>query len=172
MPKLDGVEILDLSKTMEEIDKEFSSTEYLDEKVMYNFFKGEITPELAYSDNSSIQRKADKPKRKYVGGFWKVIPDQIKAPRPWVRIGISGGLVPSLELIVPKNCGKVPKMDLTVNALDGIGYGFKMGIEYTHRLPGLMVETVINTVAAEEYKELLNIANQFHEKLKSYRSIR
>lgn len=168
MPILDGVETLDLSKIMKEIDKKFSSTEYLDEKIMYNFFKGEIKPQLAYSDNSPIQRKADEPKRNYIGGFWEVIPDPM---RPWVRIGIGDILVPSLELIVPEHLGRIPKIDLTVDALGGIGgYGFKMGIEYSHRPVGLMVETVVNALATEEYEQLLNIANKFHKKLKSYAS--
>ena len=71
-----------------------------------------------------------------------------------------------MELIVSED-EQIPKVDLVVDALGNIGYTFKIGVEYSYR-PKLLVETIIKSVTAEEYKELLNIANKFHKKFKSY----
>jgi hypothetical protein len=159
--------ILNLSETMKEIRKEVR----LGDKPLYNFFKAEIKPKLAYTDNSPIQTKANEPKRKYVGGWWKVVSSQVPKPwipMPWVRIGVSDIIVPSLELIVSDHLKEIPRIDLAVDKLGGIGYGFEMGVEYTYRSPGLMVENVVKEVDMEEYEELLNIANKFHKKFESY----
>jgi len=155
-------DILNLSKTLQELRKDFFSESKT--KNLYNFFKKEIKPKLAYIDNSPTQIKADEPKRKYVGGFWNAILTQ-EVQTPWVRIGASDELVPTLELIVSED-EQIPKVDLEVDALGNIGYIFKMGIEYSYSTrPELLVETVIKSVTAKEYKELLNIANKFHEKV-------
>jgi hypothetical protein len=159
MAKEEG--ILSLSKTMKEVCKVRS-----EDKPLYNFFKAEIKPELAYTDNSPIQTRTDEPKRKYVGGWWNVISSQV--PTPWVRIGVSNIIVPSLELIVSDHLEEIPRIDMTVDKLGGIGYGFEMGVEYTLRHPGLMVETVVKPVDMKEYEELLNIAAKFHKKFEPY----
>jgi hypothetical protein len=159
-------DILSLPGTMKEVRRIFSAKENLDDKPLYNFFKAEIKPVLAYIDNSIIQTNENEPKRKYVGGYWNAVSNQ-RVQVPWVRIGIGGDRNPSLELVVSVD-EQIPKVDLEADALGGIGYTFNMGIEYSYRHTGLMIETVIKSVTSEEHIELLKIANSFHKKFKPY----
>ncbi|MEM5778264.1 MAG: hypothetical protein QXD43_00780 [Candidatus Aenigmatarchaeota archaeon] len=156
-------DILNLSETIKEIQKTLLSNEQ--DAKFYKFFKTEIKPQLAYIDNSPTQTKADEPKRKYVGGYWNIISSK-NVQKPWIRIGISEEVVPSLELIVSED-EQIPKIDLEVDALGGIGYTFKMGVEYSYR-PKLLIEAIIKSVTTNEYRELLNIAKKFHKRLEPY----
>ena len=155
-----------VTKTLKQIDKYFTSSDDPNEKVMYQFFKKEIKSKdikIAHTDMSIIGRT--KKTRKYVCGFWRV--QNYHRTIPWIRIGISDDSTsPSLEIILPVFHGDVPELwSKSKNH-------FRLGIKHVIGKQGPTIQLFSNPMDIDDTVEIVDIITVFHRKLKAYGTIK
>jgi len=134
-----------LEETLQELDKYFSTVKDETERAMYRFFKEEVTPETAYTDND-IKQGAGGPKRKFVEGAWNRYKKSV--PDSKVRLGFCFDVINSLQLIVGTS-----------------RHDIKLAVEYNERYGPMLVDA---HVYGKDYELALELASNFHKLVKSY----
>ena len=153
---------ISISKIKKHVDRYFLSSDILEEKTMYQFFKKEIKTKdikLSHTDSSVIGRT--KKTRKYICGVWRV--QNYHKTIPWIRIGVADdNSSASLEMVLPIFHGDMPEL-----WSKGRNY-FRLGIEYTISKHGPILQMFTNPIDINDTSEVIDIITVFHRKIQAY----